>query len=91
MQQRLKKDFNDLDLNNKPELKRQIEELVKETWLSPREAEISVLMNQTSKYDNLTELAKDLEISTGTIHTMSHDINQKIAKSQRTIKSVQKV
>lgn len=91
MDLKLKTDLKRLDVNNKPDLMRQIEELVEETWLSPREAQVTVLMNQTDKYDTLSSLADDLQISHGAIYAISHEVNQKIAKSKRTLDSVQKV
>lgn len=89
--QKSKTEYKDLDINNKPEIRRKIEELEEETWLSRREAEISVLMNHTDKYENLSSLADELNISHNTIYAVSHNINQKIAKSRRTLDSVQKV
>ena len=91
MEQEAKTEYKDLDINNKPEIKRKIEELVEETWLSRREAEVSILMNETDNYEKLSQLADDLNLSHNTVYAVAHNISQKIAKSQRTLDSVQKV
>lgn len=79
-----------LGVENIDELERQIQELEKETWLSTREAQISVLMNYTDNFNSLLELAEKLGISKNTIYQHAYNINQKIGKSKRTIQNAEK-
>lgn len=73
---------------DKKDLQRQIDSLHKETWLSEREAQISVLMKYAEEYDSLVELAEELGISKNTVYQHAYNINQKKIKSKRTLEQV---
>ena len=84
-----KKTVESLDIDNKEEILRQIEEVAEETWLSKREAEVSVMMKH-GEYESLKQLAHDLSISENTIYQHVYSINQKLGKARRTIRHAEK-
>lgn len=79
--------LEDLEISEQKikELKKRKSELLAETWLSPREAEIYLLFKEEN-YDELQEVADELDITRNTVYKHWRNVKDKVLKSKETSK-----